>query len=144
MRSGIYYCLMTENNLAKYLRKDIDKSIEILLLDAYLDNEEGALIHNTDFVRQFITFDEAKNYLYSNWYSNQFAGDVNSMGYNDYTHDKIDILADDVVLGNDLIVLYYKYLSDKKRRKHDGLTNLSKKTNAVNNWQFCEIGRAHV
>src|SRR5690554_7921336 len=64
----------------KNLRKDIDKSIEILLLDAYLDNEEGALIHNTDFVRQFITFDEAKNYLYSNWYSNQFAGDVNSMG----------------------------------------------------------------
>src|SRR5690554_7169740 len=49
----------------KNLRKDIDKSIEILLLDAYLDNEEGALIHNTDFVRQFITFDEAKNYLYS-------------------------------------------------------------------------------
>ena len=123
----------------KNLRKDIDKSIEILLLDAYLDNEEGALIHNTDFVRQFITFDEAKNYLYSNWYSNQFAGDVNSMGYNDYTHDKIDILADDVVLGNDLIVLYYKYLSDKKRRKHDGLTNLSKKTNAVNNWQFCGV-----
>lgn len=123
----------------KHLRKDIDKSMEILLLDVYLDNEEGKLIHNTDFVRQFLNFDEAKYYLYANWYSNQLVGDVNNIGYNDYSHEKIDLLAADATLGKDLIVLYYKYLSDKKRRNQDGLTNLSQEINAVNSWQFCGV-----
>lgn len=123
----------------KYLRKDIDKNIELLLLEAYLEEEEGEIIFDTDFTNKFMTFEEAKYYLYPNWYSNHLIGNVNIAGYNDYTHAKIDLLASDPVLGNDLIVLYHKYLSDKKRRKNEGLTNLSKATHAIDKWQFCGV-----
>src|SRR5690554_2778978 len=123
----------------KHLQKDMSKSIEILLLKAYLENQEGELFQNEDFVRQFITYDEAKYYLYSNWYDNQFLGDINSTGYNDYTFTKIELLANDKVLGNDYMVLYHKHLVDKKKRNQNGLINLSKEINAINNWQFCGV-----
>lgn len=123
----------------KHLQKDIDKSIEILLLNAYLENQEGILFQDDSFVRQFITYDEAKYYLYSNWYDNQLLGDINSSGYNDYSFSKIDLFTNDEILGNDLIVLYHKYLADKKRRNQNGLTNLSKEINAITDWQFCGV-----
>lgn len=122
----------------KHLRKDIGKNIEILLLNAYLENEEGNLFVNEDFVKQFIAFEEAKYYLYPNWYDNHFIGDINNSGYNDYTFPKINVLAADKVLGNDLMVLYHKYLADKKTRKSEG-NNFSKKVNAITDWQFCGV-----
>src|SRR5690606_14945801 len=69
---------------------------------------------------------------------NHFIGDINNSGYNDYTFPKINVLAADKVLGNDLMVLYHKYLADKKTRKSEG-NNFSKKVNAITDWQFCGV-----
>ena len=53
----------------KTLKKGMDSSIELLILDAMIDQERGKLLYDTSFVEKLSKLEESENYIYPLWYT---------------------------------------------------------------------------
>ena len=127
------------DSFEKHLRKDIDKSIEVFLLDAYIEMESGKIIFDTEFVQDFVKFEESKYYLFPMFNQPFMLSNFLSNGYDDYTYQKIDILYNQTHLKNDPIVAYFKNDMDKRRRITENKAKNLEILNPISQWQFCGV-----
>lgn len=127
------------DSFEKYLRKDIDKNIEILLLDAYIEMEFGKIIFDTEFVENFVKYEESKNYLFPMFNQPFMLGNLSNNGYDDYSYQKIDILYNQEHLKTDPIVAFYKNEMDRRRRVIENKAKTMEILNPISQWQFCGV-----
>lgn len=123
----------------KELKSQLDKNVDILILDAFIDMELGKLNFDTEFIQKFVAFQNVENYMYPIYYEPFMLDRVSENGYTDYTYQKIDILAADAKFKDDLFVIYNKAIADFKRKNYDGHKENLKRLNRITAWQFCGV-----
>jgi hypothetical protein len=127
------------DSFEKHLRKDIDKSIEVFLLDAYIEMESGKIIFDTEFIENFVKYEESNNYLFPMFNQPFMLGNLSSNGYDDYTYQKIDILYNQEHLKTDPVVAYFKNEMDRRRRITDNKAQTLEVLNPIRQWQLCGV-----
>ena len=123
----------------KELKSQKDKNVDILILDALIDIELGKVSFDTEFLQKFVQFQNVENYLYPMYYQPFMLDRVSENGYNDYTYQKIDILAADTKFKDDLFVIYNKAVADFRRKNYDGYKEKIKALHSITTWQFCGV-----
>lgn len=115
-----------------------NKEFDALYLDAMIDNEEGKLSFDDEFVKNFIAISPNVNYLKAIFHMPFMINKINQNGIDDNFYKKIDLLSNSIY-GNDFNVLYYKYYADKLRRDYKSSKEAVEKIGAINKWQFCGV-----
>ncbi len=122
-------------NFAKVKENDI----ELLILDAIIDQEQGKLLYDKTFLEKFSKFNESKNYLYPLWYSPLVIGNVKTDGFNDLSYQKMDVIASSDNYLNDSFAQYYKAIFERKRNNYSNYNTDIKKLGAIEVWEFCGV-----
>ncbi len=123
----------------KELKSKISTNIDYLVLDGMLQYELGQLSFDDAYLQKFIATCKQKEYLYPLWYKPFLMDNSVANGFNDFTYKKIDFLAASETFSNDLLVIYYKGICDRKRKNLDGYYSQMKKLNAIEDWQYCGV-----
>lgn len=121
------------------LRRIKDDDMDLLVLDAFIDQDRGRLLFDNSFVQQISKFSESINYLYPLWNKPFMIGNVKSEGYNDLTYQRIDIIAGMPHYASDPFVMYYKAILDRRRYNYDSYNKQISGLNAIDTWQFCGV-----
>ena len=123
----------------KELKSKVDSNIDYLILQGFIENENGKLVFDSSFLEQFLKTCKQPNYLYPIWYKVFMMDNASTNGYNDFTYKKIDLLANSELFKNDPLVLYNKAICDRNRKNIEGFNANIKKLNAIEDWQFCGV-----
>lgn len=123
----------------KELAKKKDADLDLLILDAILDQEHGKLLYDKTFLEKFSKFNESKDYLYPLWYSPYVMGNLRGDGFNDLSYQKMDVIASNENYLKDPFIKYFKALFERKRKNYDDFNEDIKKLGAIDQWQFCGV-----
>lgn len=123
----------------KDLLKKKDSDLDLIILDAMIDKEQGRLLFDKSFVEQVAKFNESKNYLYSLWYQPYFIGNVRTDGYDDLSYQKMDAIASNESYIALPFVKYYKAVFERKKNNYAGYNEYIKQLNVIDKWQYCGV-----
>ena len=127
----------------KQFDKDFDRkkgsNIDLLVLDAFIDVENGRLEFDKSFLENISKFDESKYYLYPLWRNGFVIGGVAEDDFNELDYERMDFIASSPLYQNDPYVIISKALSERKRLNYEGFNEYVQKLNNINNWQFCGV-----
>ncbi|WP_264521472.1 DUF3857 domain-containing protein [Flavobacterium sp. N1994] len=119
------------------LKAKKNASIDVFLLDNFIDLESGKNDYDDAFIKSLAAFPES-NYYINPLFRRQFILDeIQTVGFNDNTYKKIDAMAFLDVFKNNPIVIYYKATADRNRKDYAGFANHIKQLNSIMDWQFC-------
>ncbi|RWW98856.1 transglutaminase domain-containing protein [Flavobacterium cerinum] len=119
--------------------KKKDSDIDLLILDALLDKEQGRLSYDKAFLEKLSKFKESKNYLYPLWYQPFVIGNVKSDGFDDLTFEKMDFVSNNIEYSNDPFIIYFKSVFERRRQNYTSYDSYIKKLGIISKWQFCGV-----
>lgn len=123
----------------KKFSKKKDSSVDLLFLDAIIDEESGRLAYDETLLRKIENLPNSGYYIDPYINDNFVAGDIQSEEYDDLTFKKVDFLASSPVFKDKNIVKYRKgYLDQVRYRMKESLESYSK-LNTITDWQFCGV-----
>lgn len=123
----------------KDFAKNKDGNLDLLILDAMLDQEQGKLLYDKAFLEKFSKLDDSKYYLYPLWYSPFLIGNVKADGFNDLAYQKMDVISANSSYMDNPFVQYYRAIFERKQNRYEGYNQGIKKMNAIEVWQFCGV-----
>ena len=123
----------------KTLKKGMDGSIELLILDAMIDQERGKLLYDITFLEKLAKLEESENYIYPLWYTPFLVGDVKTEGFDDLSYQKMDLIAGTPQYKDDPFVIYFKGIFDRKRLNEAAFDAGMDKLGVIPKWQFCGV-----
>jgi len=123
----------------KEFKKTSKNDLEIFLLGEILDEENGKIDFNEEFVTDFSKFDESKYYLTSLIKKPFLLDDISDVGFNNNSYAKIDRMATVPHYEQNPMIIYYKAVADRNRKKFDEYSVGIKKLNSLMNWQLCGV-----
>ncbi|MEQ3690705.1 MAG: hypothetical protein ABNG98_04245, partial [Flavobacterium sp.] len=123
----------------KQFSKSKDQSIDLLFLDAMIDEELGRLSYDETLIKKLEKLENAKFYIDPFINTNFVMGHINDSGYDDLVYKKIDFLSQSSVFQNLDIVKYRKATSEAKRLNHTEAKAYYSKLNVITDWQFCGV-----
>ncbi|MDI9257019.1 transglutaminase domain-containing protein [Flavobacterium sedimenticola] len=121
----------------KEFKTTSESKLEYFLLGKIIELENGRMDFDETFVTTMAKFPESKYYLTSLMKQQFILDDIQSVGFNDYTYQKIDNMAASEVFKNDPMVIYYKAIADRNRKNMKGYNEYIAKLNSIMNWQLC-------
>ncbi|GGB68258.1 hypothetical protein GCM10007424_05340 [Flavobacterium suaedae] len=123
----------------KKFKKKKNSNIELLVLDAIIDEELGRIYYDETFLKDFAALDESEKYLYSIWYRKYGIGAPESEGYDDLAYKKMDYVASVDKFKSNPMVIYTKAVYDKRRYDLNSYKTGIEKLGAIEKWQFCGV-----
>ena len=114
----------------KELAKNKEKDIELLILDAMIDVENGRINFDTTFLESFSKFEESKNLLYPLWRTPFVVGTTAASDFDELNYMRLDFIANSPLYENDPYVVASKAISDKKRLDYEGHAKNIQRLNA--------------
>lgn len=123
----------------KDLKPQIDKNIDYLILDAFIQMESGKTDFDDSFAKKFAQFPESKYYVTALLKSPLLMDDILTLGYNDYAYKKIDFMSNEPYLNDNSAIIYTKATADRNRKNLKGFTEKISELNAITKWQFCGV-----
>jgi hypothetical protein len=123
----------------KTFKGKTNSSVELLVLDAMIKQEQGQIYFDETFLKQFIALKDHEHYLYPVWYQAFAMGNPNISGYDDLVFKKIDYLAGLPQFANNQFVIYNKAVYDRKRFNYAGYSENINKLGSIQNWQYCGV-----
>lgn len=123
----------------KQLKKKMDSDIELLILDALIDQQQGRIQYDKTFLEKLSKIKDGKNYMYSLWYYPFVVGTLSSDGYDDLAYERMDFLASAPEFKTDVAVIYQKAILDRRRKNKEGYNNFIGQLNAIDKWQYCGV-----
>ncbi|MFN8325202.1 MAG: transglutaminase domain-containing protein [Flavobacteriaceae bacterium] len=121
----------------KELKSKVASNINYFILDNFISLERGKNDFDDSFVKTLSTYPDAKNYLTPLFKQPFLLDDVNQVGYNDFTYQKIDAMATAEAFKDNPSVIYNKAVCDRNRKNYEGYSNYIAKLNSIMNWQLC-------
>ncbi|MGL2966071.1 transglutaminase domain-containing protein [Flavobacterium sp. XGLA_31] len=119
------------------LKSKKNKTIDLFLLDNFIDLESGKSDYDETFVKTLATFPES-GFYYCPLVKRQFILDeIQTVGFNDNTYKKIDALAQLAAFKDNPQVIYYKAIADRNRKDYTGYANAIKQLHSIMDWQLC-------
>lgn len=123
----------------KTLKKKMDTDMELLVLDALIDQQLGKLYFDETFLKKMTALKDSEHYLYPVWYQQFSVGNPNTEGYDELTYNKIDYVAGVDKFKDMPHVIYTKAIFDRHRLNFDAYNAGIKKLDVINKWQFCGV-----
>jgi hypothetical protein len=123
----------------KSFKNSDKKSLEVFLLGEIIDEENGKIDFQEEFVTQFSKYEDSKYYLTPLIKKPFLIDDILDVGFNNTTYAKLDMLASHTLYENNPMIIYYKAVADRNRRNFDGYLSGIKKLNSLMNWQLCGV-----
>lgn len=123
----------------KELKSKMESQVDYLLLDAIISYESGKITFDESFLKSFLTTCKDRAYLYPIFYRAYAIDNPNANGYDEITYKKIDLLANHPVFGKDPIVIYFKALSERRRKNFTAYQTAIAQLKPIENWQFCGV-----
>ncbi|AWG23489.1 hypothetical protein FFWV33_19100 [Flavobacterium faecale] len=138
--------LLLNNNRAE-ARKQFDKqfsktkntNIDLLLLDAYIDEEMGKLFFDESFLKSIEALPNASYYITPLINDSQVLNDIKAESHNALSYKKIDFLSQSNSFKNLPIVQYRKGYYEWRRKMYDQSKATYKSINTIKDWQFCGV-----
>lgn len=123
----------------KDFAKKKDTDMDLLILDAILDQEQGKFLYDKEFLEKFSKLPDSKSYLYPLWYSPYVMGNVRTEGFNDLSYLKMDFIVANESYLADPFVKYYAAVFERKKNNYQGFNDYIAKLGTINDWQFCGV-----
>ena len=123
----------------KQFSKYKDQSIDLLFLDAMIDEELGRLNYDDSLIKKLEKLENSKFFIDPFINTNFVMGHVNESGYDELVYKKIDFLSQSKLFQNLDIVKYRKAISESKRLNHLEAKKYYSKLNVITDWQFCGV-----
>ncbi|MEO8516939.1 MAG: hypothetical protein ABI426_09345, partial [Flavobacterium sp.] len=135
------------NNKREEARKLFDKqfaktkttNIDLLFLDAFIDEESGKIDFDESLIRNLESLPNSQYYIAPFINSSMVLSDVKDDTYNDLTYKKIDFLAASPKFGALPIVKYRKAVFERRRLQFENSLKSFKELGAITQWQFCGV-----
>lgn len=122
----------------KSLKEQKLKNFESLFLDAVINQEQGEIIFDETFVKNFISITNDETYLYPALREKFMLGDTDEEGVDDYTYKKVDLLYDSS-FGNQNAIIECKAHFDNIRKNEPGNLAALSKLARIDKWQFAGV-----
>ncbi|MCO6175831.1 hypothetical protein NHF50_12330 [Flavobacterium sp. NRK F10] len=123
----------------KQFGKTKDKSIDLLFLDAMIDEQNGRINYDATLLQKIEKLPNAVYYIDPFINDNFVMANVNDEKYDDLTFEKIDFLAQSEVFRNRDIVKYRKAVSENKRLRYEEGKKYIAQLHTISAWQFCGV-----
>ena len=123
----------------KTLKKKMDNSMELLVLDALIDQQMGQFYFDENFLKKMAKIEGSENYLYPLWYQSFLMGSPNVEGYNSLSYSKMDFVSSTGKYKDIPLVIYNKAIYDRRRFDYDGYNANIDRLDAIKKWQFCGV-----
>lgn len=123
----------------KDFAKKKDSDVDLLILDALIDKEQGRLSYDKTFLEKLSKLKESKNYLYPLWYQPYVLGNVKSDGFDDLAFEKMDFISNNPEYMNDPFIIYFKSVFERRKRNYTAFDTEIKKLGVIPKWQFCGV-----
>lgn len=123
----------------KQFSKSKDQSIDLLILDALIEQEQGQLNYDETLLRKIEKLPNANHYVEAFINSNFILGSTSTEGYDDLTFKKIDFLYNSEVFKKLPIVQYRKGISENKKLNYKEALNYFAEMNTITDWQYVGV-----
>ncbi len=123
----------------KDLKKSSKQNIDYLILDAILDMENGKIVFDESFAKDFASFPESYQYIPALLHKNLLLGDIEETGFDNFVYKKIDALYNSPYTSKSRAVVYQKGIAERQKRNTEEFKKALSKLNALNDWQFCGV-----
>ncbi len=114
-----------------------ESKLEYFLLGKIIELENGKIDYDEKFITTLAKFPDSQYYLTSLMKQQFILDDIQTLGFNDNTFKKVDLMIQSENFKNNPIVIYYKAIADRNRKNYEGYNHYIKQLNAVMNWQLC-------
>jgi hypothetical protein len=123
----------------KRFGKNKDQSIDLLFLDAMIDEQNGRLNYDATLLQKIEKLPNAVYYIDPFINSNYVMTNVNEDKFDDLSFVKIDFLAQSSVFKDRDVVKYRKSVSDVKRKQYAEGAKWAEKLHTIKDWQYCGV-----
>lgn len=135
------------NNKRQEARKLFDKqfektkatSIDLLFLDALIDQESGKIDFDDSLIRNLEKLPNSQYYIAPFINRSMILSDVKENTYNDLTYAKIDFLSSSPKFKDLPIVKYRKGVFEGRRKQFEKSVESFKELGCISQWQFCGV-----
>lgn len=135
------------NNKREEARKLFDKqfdktkttNIDLLFLDAFIDEESGKIDFDDALIRNLEKLPNSENYIAPFINRSLVLTNISNGFSNDLTYKKIDFLASSPKFGKLPIVIYRKAIFDRIRKRYESSLKSFNELGAITQWQFCGV-----
>lgn len=135
------------NNNREEARKLFDKqfgkikstNIDLLFLDAMIDEESGKIDFDESFLKSIEKLPNSHQFIPPYINSSVVLSDVKEGTFNDLSYKKIDFLVNSAKFKDLPIVQYRKAIFERIRRRYAESLQSFNKLGAIKNWQFCGV-----
>lgn len=123
----------------KQFVKTKTSNIDLLFLDALIDEEKGRLYYDESFLKAIETLPNAKYYIPPFINDSYVLDDIKEGSFNDLTYKKIDFLSNSSVFKDVPVVKYRKAVYESLRHKNEQSIQSYLAIDAIRKWQFCGV-----
>ena len=143
--SSILELLLNNNRIEA--RKQFDKqfsktkntNIDLLLLDAYIDEEMGKMFFDESFLKSIEKLPNASYYITPLMNESLVLNDIKAESHNALSYTKIDFLSNSNAFKNLPIVQYRKGFYEWRRKMYEQSKATYNNINTIKEWQFCGV-----
>lgn len=118
------------------LKKD---NIDLLFLDALIDYSRGKLNYDSQLLKDIEKLPNSVYYIDPFINQKFISDDINDVGYNNYTYEKIDFLAQSEIFNKRPIAIYRKAVADRFRLNDEQALSWFAKLGTISKWQYCGV-----
>lgn len=127
------------NLFDKQFSKSKYNQVELLFLDALIDEEMGRIEYDATFLKNIENLPNAQYYIDPLINSNFVCGNINGEYFDDLMVEKINFLAQSKAFKNFNIVQYRKAILERKKNNLAEATTVFNAFQAIKKWQFCGV-----
>lgn len=114
-------------------------NIDLLFLDAFLDEEQGKLYYDESLLKNIENLPNSQYYIAPFINKGFISGNINSEGFDDTMLKKIDFLGNSEKFKNLPVTIYRKAISERKKLNYDEAIKYFDALHVITQWQFCGV-----
>lgn len=127
------------NLFDKQFGKNKTTNIDLLFLDAILDEQSGKISFDETLLKNLENLPNSQYYIAPFINRDMILGDISVDACNDLTYAKIDYLSSSSKFKDLPIVKYRKAIFERKRLQFDTAKKSFEALGVINEWQFCGV-----